>query len=79
VEFLEFAEAYSADQLKKSCQQFVCVNAACFLEGRWASSDVIKLLYMYIIYYHIYRIYEGTWTILKIHFLMNYQQLISPW
>ena len=34
VEFLEFAEAYCADQLKKSCLQFICVNAVCFLEGR---------------------------------------------
>lgn len=33
VEFLKFAEAYCADQLKKSCLQFICVNAACFLEG----------------------------------------------
>ena len=44
VEFLEFAEAYSADQLKKSCQQFICVNAACFLEGRWEQYNMYVYL-----------------------------------
>ena len=34
VEFLECAETYSAMQLKKSCLQFICVNASCFLESR---------------------------------------------
>lgn len=35
VDFLEFAETYSAQQLKKSCLQFICVNSACFLEARY--------------------------------------------
>ena len=34
VEFLEFAEAYSALQLKKACLQFICVNCSHFLEAR---------------------------------------------
>ncbi len=34
VDFLEFAETYSACQLKKSCFEFICVNASFFLEER---------------------------------------------
>lgn len=35
-ELLEFAVAYSADQLKKACLQFISVNASSLLEARQA-------------------------------------------
>ena len=34
-DIVKFAVAFSADQLKRSCLQFICVNAASLLEGRY--------------------------------------------
>ena len=54
VDLLEFSEAYCAEQLKKTCLQFICVNAACFLEGRWVVlctllevSSLMRWVYLY--------------------------------
>ena len=38
-EVLGFAVAYSAEQLKRACLQFICVNAASLLEGRWGTHE----------------------------------------
>ncbi|XP_005101796.1 inhibitor of Bruton tyrosine kinase [Aplysia californica] len=34
-ELLEFSSLYNAEQLKASCQQFVCLNLAAVMEGRY--------------------------------------------
>lgn len=39
----QFAVMYGADQLKKACLQFICINAACLLEGRLVLT--VKVMY----------------------------------
>ena len=34
-ELLEFSSVYQAHQLKAACQQFISLNLAAMLEGRW--------------------------------------------
>ena len=34
-ELMEFSEVYNAPQLKRACLQFMCVNSASLLEGRY--------------------------------------------
>jgi len=45
-DILEFAVAYSAIQLKTSCLQFICMNSASLLEGRY---DRTKDIFLFLI------------------------------
>ena len=81
VELLEFSEAYGADQLKKSCLQFICVNAACFLEGRWVCVGCVGWCMLWSLSPPLscFLVFVDIWIILKTHFWMSCPQPTYPW